>query len=59
MEKNLLHTVSVVRADVTSRGLREIARGSSSSVMRKTRFVADFGALLSALINVAQGGSRN
>jgi hypothetical protein len=57
MEKNLLHTVSVVRADVTSRGLRELARGSSSSVMRKTRFVADFGALLYVLINVAQGGS--
>ena len=38
-------TVNVVRADVISRGLCRPARGSSSLVMRKTRFVADFGAL--------------
>ncbi len=40
----------VVRAEVMSRGLCEPTRGSSSSVMRNTRFVADFGALLGELI---------
>lgn len=44
-------TVRVVRADVMSRGLCEPSRGSSLSVMRNTRFVADFGALPGELIN--------
>jgi hypothetical protein len=42
---SFLLTVRVVRAEVMSRGLCEPARGSSLSVMRNTRFVADFGAL--------------
>lgn len=46
-------TVNVVRADVINRGLCSPASGSSSSVMRKTRFVADFGALRSLLLNAA------
>ncbi len=42
----------VVRAEVMSLGLCEPAKGSSLSVIRNTRFVADFGALLGALINM-------
>jgi hypothetical protein len=46
MGQDLPPTVNLVRVEVTSRELCELARGLSLSVMRNTRFIADFGALL-------------
>jgi hypothetical protein len=54
MGQDLPPTVNVVRAEVTSRELCELARGLSLSVMRNTRFVADFGALLCVLIDMTR-----